>query len=59
MLRWHPDKFEGMMLGKVAEGGRGVVKEAAGRLAHSWVYEHRKDDWLAKFDDISIARELV
>ena len=33
MLRWHPDKFEGKVLGKVVEGDREVVKEAAGRVA--------------------------
>jgi hypothetical protein len=32
MLRWHPDKFDGTMLGKVAEGDRKAVKEAAGRV---------------------------
>jgi hypothetical protein len=33
MLRWHSDKFEGKVLGKVAEGDRGAVREAAGRVA--------------------------
>jgi hypothetical protein len=33
MLRWHPDKFEGKVLGKVVEGDREAVKEAAGRVA--------------------------
>lgn len=33
MLRWHPDKFEGRVLGKVIEGHREAVREAAGRVA--------------------------
>ena len=33
MLRWHPDKFEGKVLGKVVEGDREAVREAAGRVA--------------------------
>ncbi|KAI0277992.1 hypothetical protein BGY98DRAFT_976166 [Russula aff. rugulosa BPL654] len=33
MLRWHPDKFNGKVLGKVIEGDREAVKEAAGRVA--------------------------
>jgi hypothetical protein len=33
MLRWHPDKFEGKVLGKVIEGDREAVREAAGRVA--------------------------
>jgi hypothetical protein len=33
MLRWHPDKFNGKVLGKVVEGDREAVKEAAGRVA--------------------------
>jgi hypothetical protein len=33
MLRWHPDKFEGTVLGKVADDERDAVKEAAGRVA--------------------------
>jgi hypothetical protein len=33
MLRWHPDKFEGTVLGKVTEGEREAVREAAGRIA--------------------------
>jgi len=33
MLRWHPDKFEGKVLGKVVESDRAAVREAAGRVA--------------------------
>ena len=33
MLRWHPDKFNGKVLGKVIEGHREAVKEGAGRVA--------------------------
>ena len=33
MLRWHPDRFEGTVLGKVAEGDREAAKEAAGEIA--------------------------
>jgi hypothetical protein len=33
MLRWHPDKFEGKVLGRVVEGDREAVREAAGRVA--------------------------
>jgi hypothetical protein len=33
MLRWHPDKFEGKVLGKVVEGDREAVREVAGRVA--------------------------
>jgi hypothetical protein len=33
MLRWHPDKFNGKVLGKVFEGHREAVKEGAGRVA--------------------------
>ncbi len=33
IMRWHPDKFEGKVLGKVAEGDREAAKEAAGEVA--------------------------
>ena len=33
MLRWHPDKFEGKVLGKVLEGDREAVREVAGNVA--------------------------
>ena len=33
MLRWHPDKFEVKVLGKVVESDREAVREAAGRVA--------------------------
>jgi hypothetical protein len=32
MLRWHPDKFEGKVLGKVVVGHREAVREAAGHV---------------------------
>jgi hypothetical protein len=33
MLRWNPDKFEGMVLDKVVVGDREAVREAAGHVA--------------------------
>jgi hypothetical protein len=33
ILRWHPDKFDGKVLGKVVEGDREAVREGAGRVA--------------------------
>jgi hypothetical protein len=33
ILRWHPDKFEWKVLGRVVEGDREAVREAAGRVA--------------------------